>query len=173
MGFIPDSFELALLFLIISMFGWGLWSTTLKKCGKWRFEACYIYYAIGFVLTTAALVFTLGMMGQQNFFEVLEGSSSSDIFYAGLSGSVWNIGNILLVVSIILAGFAFAFPVGVGIAIVLGTIVSHMINPTADPFLLALGIVLIISGVVMDSLAYLWRDKNWAKNLADLKLKKE
>ncbi|TAL48547.1 AcrB/AcrD/AcrF family protein, partial [archaeon] len=172
MGFVPAGFELALGMLIISMIGWGSWANTLKRCGNWRFEAWYVFYAIGFFLSTLVFNFTLGMMGQPTFLDVLSVASGSDMAYASASGIIWNIGNIMLVVSIVLAGFAFAFPIGVGIAIVLGTILSYIVNPNGNPFLLFLGITFIIAAIILDSFAYILRDKHLGRKLNGSKIKK-
>src|SRR3989344_3714943 len=102
MGFVPTSFELALVMLVVSMIGWGSWGNTLKKCGKWRFEAWYVFYAVGFLLFTLAFDFTLGMLGQPTFLNVLSSASGSDMVYASTAGAIWSIGNILLVISIVL-----------------------------------------------------------------------
>ena len=110
------------------MLGWGSWANTQKLAGKdrWSFELFYWDYAIGVFVFSVLFAFTLGSFGASGipFLENLRGASSSAIWTAILSGVLFNISNILLVVGIDAAGMAVAFPVGVGLALVIGTVKS-------------------------------------------------
>ena len=53
---------------------------------------------------------------------------------------MFNLSNILLVAAIDIAGMAVAFPIGVGLALVLGVITNYMASPVGNPMLLFLGV---------------------------------
>ena len=74
---------------------------------------------------------------------------------AGLSwgGVIFNASNILLSASISLAGMSVAFPLGVGIALVLGVIVNYLGIPTGNPLLLFGGVALIVIAIICNGVA--------------------
>jgi glucose uptake protein len=71
-----------------------------------------------------------------------------------LGGVVFNLSNILLVAAIDIAGMAVAFPVGVGLALVIGVVVNYVKRPTGDPVLLLAGVAGVAIAIVLDALAY-------------------
>jgi glucose uptake protein len=71
-----------------------------------------------------------------------------------MSGVIFNVANILLVVGIDAAGMAVAFPVGVGLALVIGTVESYLQTPKGNPAFLFTGVALIVFAMVMSGLAY-------------------
>ncbi len=69
----------------------------------------------------------------------------------------FNLANILLVVAIEEAGMAVAFPVGIGLALVIGTVQSYVLSPQGNAALLMSGVGLILSGaMIMSALAHTW-----------------
>jgi glucose uptake protein len=67
---------------------------------------------------------------------------------------VFNIANILIVAAIALAGMAVAFPIGIGLALVIGSVLNYLITPKGNPVLLFGGIALVSLAIVLDALAY-------------------
>jgi glucose uptake protein len=67
---------------------------------------------------------------------------------------VFNLANMLLVAAISVAGMAVAFPVGIGMALVIGVILNHMIKPQGSPTFLFFGCAVIVAAIVVDALAY-------------------
>ena len=62
--FIVQSYSLAVVLCVVTMFCWGSWANTRKLAAKdWRFELFYWDYAIGVVLLTLLLGLTLGSTG--------------------------------------------------------------------------------------------------------------
>lgn len=125
--FIVESYTLAVILCVITMFCWGSWGNTQKLASeKWRFELFYWDYVIGMVLSSLLYAFTLGSIGSEgrNFWTDLAQVEQSNLWSAIMGGIVFNAGNILLSASISIAGMAVAFPVGVGIALVLGVIIN-------------------------------------------------
>lgn len=59
-------------------------------------------------------------------------------------GIIFNASNILLSALRILAGMAVAFPLGVGLALVLGVLINYFSAPKGDPIWLFTGVLLIV-----------------------------
>lgn len=155
--FIVESYTLAVILCVITMFCWGSWGNTQKLASeKWRFELFYWDYVIGMALSSLLYAFTLGSIGSagRNFWTDLAQVEQSNLWSAIIGGIVFNAGNILLSASISIAGMAVAFPVGVGIALVLGVIINYMGSQSGNPLLLGLGVLLIVCAIILNSLAY-------------------
>jgi len=139
------------------MLCWGSWANTQKLASKeWSFELYYWDYSIGVLLLALLLAFTLGSTGGEGR-HFLDDLSQADIKWLGaafLGGVVFNLGNILLVAAIDIAGMAVAFPVGVGLALVLGVITTYYLTGVGDVPVLAAGVGAIVVAIVLDALAY-------------------
>ena len=155
--FVVNALPVAILFCIVTMLGWGSWANTQKLAGKekWPFQLFYWDYAIGVLLFGAVFAFTLGSMGTagQGAVENLGSASFSYVLPALISGAIFNLSNLLLVVGIDAAGMSVAFPVGVGLALVIGTVESYIETPKGNPVLIAAGVALIVSAMIMSALA--------------------
>lgn len=130
--FIVESYTTAILFTVITMLCWGSWANTQKLAGKtWRFELFYWDYVVGIVLLALIGGLTLGSTGSigRGFVTDLLQADSANLFKAFTGGVVFNIANILLVMAIAVAGMSVAFPIGIGLALVLGVIVNFAANP--------------------------------------------
>lgn len=156
--FVVESLGLAIFLCIITMMGWGSWANTQKLAGKedWPFELYYWDYAIGVFLTGILFAVTLGSFGDAGMGALanLGQAEGAPIRDALLSGALFNVSNILLVVAIDAAGMSLAFPVGVGLALVIGTVRSYAQAPKGDPTLLFAGVALIVMAMIMSALAY-------------------
>ena len=155
--FIVSSYSLAVIFCIITMFCWGSWGNTQKLAGKtWRYELFYWDYVIGILLFSLLSAFTLGSFGEQgrSFIPDLCQAEWSNIGSAFLGGIVFNAANILLSAAISIAGLSVAFPVGIGLALVLGVIINYMGAAKGDPMLLFIGVALVTVAIVVNALAY-------------------
>ena len=132
--FIVESYSLAVAMCIITMLCWGSWANTQKLASKeWRFQLFYWDYAIGVMLLALVLAFTLGSTGSggRSFLADLGQADAKWLGWAFLGGVIFNLANILLVAAIDIAGLAVAFPVGVGLALVLGVITTTSPRPRA------------------------------------------
>jgi len=155
--FIPASYALAVVLCVVTMLCWGSWANTQKMASKsWAFPLFYWDYVIGIVLLTLVFGLTLGTTGEfgRGFLEDLGQGSQDAYISAFVGGVVFNIANLLIVAAISIAGMAVAFPVGIGIALVLGVVVNYLANPIGDPFLLFLGVGLVAVAIVLDALIY-------------------
>jgi glucose uptake protein len=121
---LPHTYIATLLVLFFSMLCWGSWANTQKMSGKWRFELFYFDYAFGVLLT------------------------------AVICALIFNLANMLLVAAITVAGLAVAFPVGIGLALIIGVIWNYMIRPQGNAILLFVGCALVVGAIIVDAIAY-------------------
>lgn len=155
--FILENYSTAVIFCVITMLCWGSWANTQKlAAGTWRFELFYWDYVAGILLMTLLFAFTLGSMGSQgrSFMEDISQASSGNLLSAFTGGVVFNAANILLVAAIAIAGMSVAFPVGIGIALVLGVIVNYIDLPQGNAFILFAGVALIAIAIILNATAY-------------------
>src|SRR5215831_6514393 len=153
---LPQTYIASLGLMILSMLCWGSWANTFKLAGNWRFELFYFDYSIGVLLAGVLAAFTFGTLGSDGFQFVddLMQTGKRNIFYGFLGGVVFNLANMLLVAAISVAGMAVAYPVGIGMALVIGVIWNYFIKPQGNPVLLFGGAAIIVAAIIMDSLAY-------------------
>jgi len=155
--FLVESYPVAVLFCVITMLCWGSWANTQKAAGKsWRFELFYWDYVFGVLLMALIFAFTLGSTGTagRGFLADLKQADPVNLGSALLGGVIFNAANILLVAAIAIAGMAVAFPVGIGLALVLGVIVNYWADPAGNAPMLFLGVAFIVAAIVLDALAY-------------------
>ena len=154
---IVHSYLMAVLLCFLTMLCWGSWANTQKLAGrKWPFQLYYWDYAMGVFLLSLLLAFTLGSMGSagRSFLADFHQADSGALGSAFLGGVIFNLSNILLVAAIDIAGMAVAFPIGVGLALVLGVITTYLTKPEGDPILLFLGVAGVVVAILLDALAY-------------------
>ena len=152
-----QSYPAAIIMCFITMMCWGSWANTQKLAGKkWSFQLFYWDYALGVLLLSLALAFTAGSSGSlgRSFLSDLAQANSGWLWSAFLGGVIFNFSNILLVAAIDIAGMAVAFPVGVGLALVLGVVTTYWTKPEGNVPILALGVGGIVVAIVLDALAY-------------------
>jgi glucose uptake protein len=154
--FTPHSLNVALLMMITSAICWGSWANTYKGVKNYRFELFYWDYAIGIFLISLFLALTMGSIGQDasNFLNNVHSADSSNVISTLVAGAIFNLANLLLVAAIDMAGLAIAFPVSIGIALVVGVILSFALQPKGNAGLLAAGVVCALIAVVLDGKAY-------------------
>jgi glucose uptake protein len=155
--FIPQSYTLAIILCFITMICWGSWGNTQKLTGKaWRFELFYWDYVWGILLFSILLGFTMGSSGEsgRGFIHDIKQAEPHNILHAMIGGVIFNASNILLVAAMAIAGMAVAFPVGVGIALVLGVIINYVYTPHGSANLLFGGVALIVVAIILDAAAY-------------------
>jgi glucose uptake protein len=155
--FIITSYSLAVVFCFVTMLCWGSWANTQKLAATtWRFELFYWDYVIGTVLLALVFGFTLGSVGEggRPFLEDLGQAEWGNYLKALAGGVIFNLANILIVAAIAIAGMAVAFPVGIGLALVLGVMINYISEQQGNPVLLFSGVALVTAAIVLDALAY-------------------
>ena len=160
--FQPETYLASLSFMLISMLCWGSWANTMKLCPAYRFQLYYWDYVIGLVVTAVVWGSTLGSLGStgRSFHVDVAHAGLHPILLAITSGVIFNIANLLLVAAIDIAGLAVAFPIGIGLALVVGAIGSYVISPAGNPLLLFGGIALVTGAIVLDAVAYRLRESD-------------
>jgi glucose uptake protein len=155
--FIVESYPLAVAMCVVTMLCWGSWANTQKLATQeWRFQLFYWDYVCGVFLLSLLLAFTLGSSGTDGrpFLADLAQAGGRSIGSAVVGGIVFNLANILLVAAIDIAGMAVAFPVGIGLALVLGVVTTYAAKPQGNVPMLALGVACVMLAIVLDALAY-------------------
>ena len=154
--FIVESYSLAIVFCFVTMLCWGSWGNTQKLAQKsWRYELFYWDYVIGMVLAALLLGLTMGSTGDagRSFLADLGQASGRSIGWVVLGGVIFNASNILLSASTALAGMSVAFPLGVGLALVLGVVINYAGQPSGNPVLLFAGVALVVAAIVCNGIA--------------------
>ena len=133
----------------------------------WSFPLFYWDFTIGIIVLSLLFGFTLGSNGEngQAFIPNLQQASTKALLSAFIGGAVFNIANLLLVAAISITGLAIAFPIGIGIALVLGVIVNYMAVPVGNPWIMFAGVALVTTAIVLDAFAY----KQMSKGLTSTK----
>lgn len=155
--FFVENYAVAVFFCFITMLCWGSWGNTQKLAGKtWRYELFYWDYVLGVLLFAVISGLSLGSIGEQgrSFIPDLRQASPGNLGSAFLGGVVFNAANILLSAAISIAGMSVAFPVGIGLALVLGVIVNYIGAPQGNPVLIFSGVALITVAILMNAYAY-------------------
>lgn len=156
--FEPKTYTVQLILMVTSMCCWGSWANTLKLTPGWRFQSFYWDYVVGLIV--ASLGFGTALGGGGDFWQRLATPSGVAIGYALLSGVIFNAANQLLVAAIDLAGLAVAFPIGIGLALIIGVLLNYVLAPAANPVLLFAGVVLVVIAIIVDAMAYRQRERN-------------
>ncbi|HYK43739.1 MAG TPA: GRP family sugar transporter [Parafilimonas sp.] len=155
--FIVHSYSLAVVFCIITMLCWGSWANTQKLASKtWRFELFYWDYVIGILLFSLVAAHTLGSMGTEgrNTTDDLHQASTANVLSAFIGGIIFNAANILFSAAIAIAGMAVAFPLAIGLALVLGVMVNYFAAQKGDPVLLFAGVACVAVAIIINAIAY-------------------
>lgn len=165
----PTTYEMTLLLSVLSMICWGSWANTLKLTrGKWRFELYYFDYAFGVVLAAAIAALTFGSMGDElSFQDNVMIAGKRQMAWAMAAGAVFNLANMLLVAAISIAGMSVAFPIGIGLALILGTVGNYIVQSTGNPLFIFGGVGLVLIAIIVDALAYSTHSKETSTAVAE------
>ncbi|MFZ1979362.1 MAG: multidrug DMT transporter permease, partial [Bacteroidota bacterium] len=126
--YIINDYSVAVAFCIVTMLCWGSWANTSKISTKnWPFPMFYWDYSLGLILAAILFGLTMGSTGSggRNFLADIQQANLSSVFSAAVGGVVFNFSNLLIVAAITVAGLSVAFPIGVGLALVIGVVVNY------------------------------------------------
>jgi len=152
-----QNYTLAVFMCILAMICWGSWQNTQNLAGKsWRFELFYWDFILGILLFSLFMAFTFGSMGTsgRDFISDLKQASAGNLLSAALGGAIWNLGTLLLVAAISIAGMSVAFPIGGGIGWILGIFINYAGNPEGNPWFLFGGSLVIVLAILFSVIAY-------------------
>src|SRR3954451_15920115 len=138
---LPQSYPSVLFLMVLSLLCLGSWASACKFAGKWRFELFYLDFALGLLLASVVFAFTVGNLGYDgfNFLDDLQHAGKRQWMYVFLGGLIINLGNMLLISAVSVSGLAVAFPMGMGVALLLGTGLGLAGRPAGNSLLLGLG----------------------------------
>lgn len=161
----PESYGITLTLMVLSMLCWGSWANAVKLCPGYRFQLFYWDYVVGLIAAAVLWGLTFGSFGSTGnpFFRDVVGASLHAFLLAFAGGAVFNVANLLLVAAIDIAGLAVAFPVGIGLALVVGAVSNYVLSPKGNPLLLFSGIALVVAAIVFDAMAYRQRETGQRK----------
>jgi len=152
--YVPQTYLVALILMLTSTVCWGSWPNFLKKLPGWRLEYFYIDYSLGFLITSVIYGLTLGPGEGLGFFDVLLEAGQREAAFAIVGGFIWNIGNILLLSAIVIAGLAVAFPIAALPAIVIGLGASYWLQPVGNGVALAVSALILLIAAQVTAMAY-------------------
>jgi glucose uptake protein len=154
---IIESYTTAVIMCLVTMLCWGSWANTMKLTRKsWVFQLFYWDYALGVLIFSLALALTMGSTGSagRSFINDLSQASPRALLSALASGAIFNLSNVFLVAVIDFAGMSIAFPIGIGLALVIGVITGFISNPIGNPWLIFGGLICISVAIIIDGIAY-------------------
>jgi len=152
-----QNYALAVILCAVAMICWGSWQNTQNLIGKsWRFEHYYWDFSIGILLFALLMAFTFGSLGNQgrSFIADLRQADAGNLLSAAVGGIIWNIGTLLLVAAISVAGMSVAFPIGGGIGWTLGILINYIGQPEGNPLILFSGTAFIILAILLSMQSY-------------------
>jgi len=154
---LPTTASAVWILAVVSLLCLGSWANTLKLAGKWRFEYFYYDFVLGILLCAgiAALALGSGRSEDLTFQDNLLLASKRDMAWALGSGVMLNLGMLLLLASMTIAGMSVAFPLTLGVALVIGVIWDFGNATQANAPLTFMGVALLAGAVVVSVLAYI------------------
>lgn len=151
------------------MVAWGSWSNCLKFTeGFIRFEVFYIEFSFSVFALSLLAAFTLGMAPgdgdapKYTYLDDFRGKTWEQYLCAIGAGLVFNIANLMLCKGIGLLGIAVAFPLCIGTALVLGTLVTYAVQSKGDFALLIVGVIIAFAAVCLASVVQTLKDRQLA-----------
>jgi glucose uptake protein len=154
---LPSSYLFTILLLVLGMFCWGSWANTFKSTGtRWRFELFYMDFALGAAIATTIAVFTLGSLGWDgfSFLDDIRNAGKKQDLYAFLAGAVFNLANMLILGAVSVSGISTAFPIGIGLALVVGAVWNFFLHPGANMLITVFGCGILIAAVMFNVVAF-------------------
>jgi glucose uptake protein len=154
---IVESYGIAVAMCFVTMLCWGSWANTQKLASnEWQFQLFYWDYSIGVLLLTLLFAFTIGSSGDAGraFMPDLTQASTAAMQSAFIGGVIFNLANILLVVANDIAGMAVAFPVAIGLALVIGVVTNYLAEPVGDATILYTGVGLVTAAILVCAYIY-------------------
>jgi glucose uptake protein len=153
---LPQSYPAVLFLMVLSLLCLGSWASFFKFAGKWRFELYYLDFALGLMLASVIFAFTVGNIGYDgfNFIDDLQHAGKRQWMYVFIAGLIFNLGNMLLIAAVSVCGLAVAFPMGMGMAMLLGSGLGIAGQPAGNGMLLGLGCLLILTSIIVNAVSY-------------------
>jgi len=147
---LPTTYIGVLIMSLLAMVCWGGWLNT-RKIGNWRFELYYADFAIGLLAIVSLLALTLGETGTGlSFRDNLLVTGRRQLAYAFVAGGVFNLGNLLLVGAVSVAGVAVSYPIAAGIGLIVGIVWSIVLGTDSSVTILVAGAIVLLIGILIN-----------------------
>eukprot|EP00933_Yihiella_yeosuensis_P046058 TRINITY_DN41525_c0_g1_i1.p1 TRINITY_DN41525_c0_g1~~TRINITY_DN41525_c0_g1_i1.p1 ORF type:complete len:406 (+),score=82.06 TRINITY_DN41525_c0_g1_i1:118-1335(+) len=167
--FLASTTPVAVVLALLSTFCWGSWSNSLVLLRDGlRFENFYVDFTIGVLLTAILGGLTLGLASMSGCetckarfipddFEV----AATKMLLSICAGAIFNLANMMLTKGIQMVGLALAFPLCIGTALVLGTLLTRFLQggEGGNTALLFTGVGVAFLAVCATSLVHHMKDK--------------
>ena len=151
----PQSYTAVLLTALLSLLLGAVWALTIRPAGKWRFELMGIDFGLGVLVSSLLIGFSLGTFGEEitvgDNLMIMRKSSVGFLFGFGM---LIELGLLLLLGSIAVAGVAVAFLAGMSMATVVGALGMHLVQPVLGPAYLVIGSLLLLACVALTARAH-------------------
>ena len=147
---------------ILSMLLVGSWASTFKLAGpKWRFELYYFDCAFGVLAAALLVAFTFGSMGDElSFADNVLIAGKRQIAFALAAGVVFNLANMLLLAGVSIVGLSSAFPISLGLALIIEVITKQVTGKAGNAQLVYGSAGLVFLATVMAAVAASAAKKN-------------
>ena len=153
---LPGSQLFNLILLVFGMLCLGTWANTFRMTSKWRFELYCFDFAVGAVLAALLIGFTFGSLGWDGFalLDDLRIAGKQKDALALAAGAVFNLGNMVILGALSVAGVTVAYMIGVGAMLTVGLIITYFTSPSGNGAMLAGGVVLFLGSVILLAVSY-------------------
>jgi glucose uptake protein len=149
---LPSSHTVVFILLILGMLGWGLWANTWKSTGgKWRFELFYFDFALGLLIAAIVLALTAGSLGFDGFSfrDDLQLAGKRQDLFGFSAGVIFNLGNMLLLGAVSVAGMSVVFPIGMGLALIVAACWNFALYSGGNATFLFIGVAMVLAAIVL------------------------
>jgi glucose uptake protein len=148
---LPGSQLLNLILLLVGVFCLGTWANTFKMTSRWRFELYYFDFAFGTVLAAVLIGLTFGSLGWDGFalrddFGIAAKQKDAMALAAGV---IFNLGNMLILSALSIAGLTVACMIGLATMMTSGMVLLQFARPSGNGPMLYAGAVLILGSAAL------------------------
>jgi len=148
---LPGSQLFNVILLAFGMLCLGTWANTFRMTSKWRFELYAFDFAVGTVLAAVLIGLTFGTLGWDGFAlsDDLRIAAKQKDALALLAGAVFNLGNMLILAGLSMAGVMVAYMIGVSFMLTSGIVIMYFTSPSGSGPMMAAGTVFILIAAVL------------------------
>lgn len=153
---LPHTHAVTLLLILAAVVCFGSWANTFKMAGGWRYELYYIDWALGVALAAIILALTAGSLGFDGFSVADEMliAGKRQWLYGFVAGGIFNLGNLLLMAALSLAGMSIAFPMVYAVSLITGAVLGYVLGAQANGGFLVVGCAILAGAAVAGARAY-------------------
>lgn len=153
---LPGSQLYNLILLVFGMLCLGTWAVTFRMTSKWRFELYYFDFALGTVLAALIIGFTFGSMGWDGFalMDDLRIAGKMKEAQAMLGGAIFNLGNMLIMAALSVAGITVAYLIGIALMLAGGMAIMYHYAPGGNGVMLWSSAGVVLAAAILMAVSY-------------------